>query len=65
MGETIAELLKEEPRNPMVLVLQGWHQYFSARGEEDAFKAYSYALKAVELGPDLADAYMLTRALLN
>ena len=44
----------------MVLVLQGWHQYFSARGEEDAFKAYSYALKAVELGPDLADAYMLT-----
>jgi len=60
MGETIVELLKEEPQNPMVLVLQGWHQYFSARDEEDAFKSYSYALKAVELGPDLADAYMLT-----
>ena len=60
MGETIAELLSDEPENPMVLVLKGWHQYFSAQNKADALKAYSLALKAIELGPDLADAYMLT-----
>ena len=60
MGETIAELLSDEPENPMVLVLKGWHQYFSAQNKADALKSYSLALKAIELGPDLADAYMLT-----
>jgi len=60
MGETIAELLSDEPENPMVLVLKGWHQYFSAQNKVDALRAYSLALKAIELGPDLADAYMLT-----
>ena len=60
MGETISQLLDDEPENPMVLVLKGWHQYFSAQNKADALKSYSLALKAIELGPDLADAYMLT-----
>mgnify|MGYP003311200549 CR=1 FL=1 len=59
MGRTVAELYEEEPRNPMVLVIKGWHQYFSARGKEDALATYNLALEAIELGPDLADAYML------
>ena len=59
MGRTVAELHEEEPRNPMVLVVKGWHQYFSARNKEDALATYNLALEAIELGPDLADAYML------
>jgi tetratricopeptide (TPR) repeat protein len=59
MGRTVAELHEEEPRNPMVLVIKGWYQYFSARDKEDALATYNLALEAIELGPDLADAYML------
>ena len=59
MGETVAELYEEEPENPMVLVLKGWHQYFSAGNKEGALVAYDLAQKAIKLGPDLADAYML------
>ena len=43
----------------MVLVIKGWHQYFSAHGKEDTLATYNLALEAIELGPDLADAYML------
>jgi len=59
MGETVAELYEEEPENPMVLVLKGWHQYFSAGSKEGALVAYDLAQEAIKLGPDLADAYML------
>ena len=59
MGETVAELYEEEPENPMVLVLKGWHQYFSAGNKEGALVAYDLAQEAIKLGPDLADAYML------
>ncbi len=59
MGETVAELYEEEPENPMVLVLKGWHQYFSAGSKEGALVAYNLAQEAIKLGPDLADAYML------
>ena len=59
MGRTVAELYQEEPKNPMVLVIKGWHEYFSAKGKEDALTTYELALQAIELGPDLADAYML------
>jgi len=59
MGETVAELYEEEPENPMVLVIKGWHQYFSAGSKEGALVAYDLAQEAIKLGPDLADAYML------
>ena len=59
MGETTDKLMAIEPNNPNVLLLKGWHQYFSGNSKENAIKSYSYAKKAIEKGPDLADAYML------
>ena len=50
LGKTVTELYAKEPRNPMALVINGWHQYFSAPGKEDALATYDLALEAIELG---------------
>ncbi|MFL2807404.1 MAG: adenylate/guanylate cyclase domain-containing protein [Paracoccaceae bacterium] len=65
MNKAVDELLLMEPNNPTILLMKGWAIFAMALNglvednEKKARESYDLALRAIDLGPDLADAYML------
>jgi len=60
LGRLADELMRDEPDNPMSLVLKGWHLLYTVTNKQEAIKGYELALKSIELGPDISETHVLT-----
>ena len=60
LGRLADELMREEPDNPMSLVLKGWHLLYTVTNKQEAITGYELALKSIELGPDISETHVLT-----
>ncbi len=60
LGRIADELMRDEPDNPMSLVLKGWHLLYTITNKEEAKKGYDLALKSIELGSDISETHVLT-----
>ena len=60
LGRLADELMREEPDNPMALVLKGWHLLYTVTNKQEAITGYELALKSIELGPDISETHVLT-----
>ena len=60
LGRIADELMRDEPDNPMSLVLKGWHLLYTVTNMEEAKKGYDLALKSIELGSDISETHVLT-----
>ena len=60
LGRLADELMRDEPDNPMSLVLKGWHLLYTVTNKQEAIKGYEMALKSIELGPDISETHVLT-----
>ena len=60
LGRIADELMRDEPDNPMSLVLKGWHLLYTVTNKEEAKKGYDLALKSIELGSDISETHVLT-----
>ena len=60
LGRLADELMRDEPENPMSLVLKGWHLLYTVTNKQEAMKGYELALKSIELGPDISETHVLT-----
>ena len=60
LGRIADELMRDEPDNPMSLVLKGWHLLYTVTNTEEAKKGYDLALKSIELGSDISETHVLT-----
>ena len=60
LGRLADELMREEPNNPMSLVLKGWHLLYTVTNKQEAITGYELALKSIELGPDISETHVLT-----
>ena len=50
--------MRDEPDNPMSLVLKGWHLLYTVTNKQEAIKGYELALKSIELGPDISETHV-------
>ncbi len=60
LGRLADELMRDEPDNPMSLVLKGWHLLYTVTNKQEAIKGYKLALKSIQLGPDISETHVLT-----
>ena len=60
LGRLADELMRDEPDNPVSLVLKGWHLLYTVTNKKEAIKGYELALKSIELGPDISETHVLT-----
>ena len=60
LGALADELMRDEPDNPVSLVLKGWHLLYTITNKQEAIKGYELALKSIELGPDISETHVLT-----
>ncbi len=60
LGRLADELMREEPDNPMSLVLKGWHLLYTVTNKQEAITGYELALRSIELGPDISETHVLT-----
>ncbi len=60
LGRLADELMREEPDNPMSLVLKGWHLLYTVTNKQEAITGYELALKSIELGPDISETHVLS-----
>ena len=60
LGRLADELMRDEPENPVSLVLKGWHLLYTVTNKKEAIKGYELALKSIELGPDISETHVLT-----